>query len=61
MPDSFFNEVTRLRPEVCNFIKKEVLVPVFSCEFLKMFKDIFFTEHLWTTASEPCDLVNENK
>ena len=22
-----------------------------SCEFCKIFKNIFFTEHLWTTAS----------
>ena len=33
--------------EACNFIKKETLVQVFSCEF-----SIFFTERLWTTNSE---------
>ena len=33
-------------PETCNFIKKETLAQVFSCEFSKIFKDIFFIEHL---------------
>ena len=33
----------------CNFIKKETLVQVFSCVFCKIFKNTFFTEHLWTT------------
>ena len=35
-----------LRPEACNFIKKETLAQVFSCEFCKIFKNTFFTEHL---------------
>ena len=35
-----------------NFIKKETLAQVFSCEFCEIFKNTFFTEHLWTTASE---------
>ena len=34
-----------------NFIKKETLAQVFSCEFCEIFKNTFFTEHLWTTAS----------
>ena len=34
----------------CNFIKKETLVQVFSCEFYKILKNTFFTEHLRTTA-----------
>ena len=25
---------------------------MFSCEFCEIFKNTFFTEHLWTTASE---------
>ena len=33
-----------------NFIKKETLAQVFSCEFYEIFKNAFFTEHLWTTA-----------
>ena len=35
----------------CNFIKKETLAQVFSCEFFKIYKNTFFTEHLWATAS----------
>ena len=37
-------------PEACNFIKKETLAQVISCELLKKFKKTFFTEHLRTTA-----------
>ena len=35
----------------CNFINKETLAQGFSCEFCEIFKNTFFTEHLWTTAS----------
>ena len=38
-------------PEACNFIKKETLAQVFSCEFCEISKNTFFAEHLWTTAS----------
>ena len=37
-----------LRPEACNFIKKEALTQVFSWEICE---NTFFTEHLRTTAS----------
>ena len=47
----FFNKVACLRPEACNFIKKETLAQVFSCEFCNISKNTFFTEQLWTTAS----------
>ena len=41
----FFNKVA---VEVaCNFTKKETLVQVFSCEFCKISKNTFFTEHWW--------------
>ena len=40
-----------LRPEACNFIKKETLALVLSCEFYEISKNTLFTEHLWTTAS----------
>ena len=30
----------------------ETLIHVFSCKFCKSFKNIPFTEHIWTTASE---------
>ena len=43
----FFNK----GPQACNFIKKETLTQVFSCEFCEISKNIFFTEHLRTTAS----------
>ena len=33
-----------------NFIKKGSLAQVFSCEFSEIFKNTFFTEHLWMTA-----------
>ena len=39
------------RSEACNFIKK-VTLTLFSCEFCEISKNNFFTEHLWTTASE---------
>ena len=31
---------------------KETLAQVFSCEFCKISKNTFFTEHLWMTASD---------
>ena len=34
-----------------NFIKIETLAQVFSCEFCKIAKNTFFTEHIWATAS----------
>ena len=39
----FFNKVADLRPKACNFIKKETLVPVLSCEFYEISKNTFFT------------------
>ena len=39
------------RPEACNFIKKETLAQVLSCEFCEISKNTFFTEHLWAPAS----------
>ena len=36
----------------CNFIKKETLAQLFSSQFCKIFKSIFFTEHLQTAVSE---------
>ena len=37
--------------QACSFIKKETLTQVFACEFCKISKNTFFTEHLWTTPS----------
>ena len=39
------------RFQACNFIKKETLAQVFSCEFYEIFKNTFFTELPRTTAS----------
>ena len=33
-------------------MKKETLAQLFSCKFCEIFKNTFFTEHLWTTASD---------
>ena len=35
----------------CNFIKKETLAQVFSCEFCKNFKTTFFTEQTQVATS----------
>ena len=43
----FLNKVYK----ACSFIQKETLAQVFFCEFYKISKNTFFTEHLWTTAS----------
>ena len=40
------------RSEAYNFIKKDTLVQMFTCEFCEISKNTFFTEHLWTTASD---------
>ena len=40
-----------LRNEACNFVKKETLAQMFSCEFYEISKNNFFTQHLWTTGS----------
>ena len=42
----------KLQASTCNFIKNEIRAQVFSCEFFQIFKNTYFTEHLWTTASE---------
>ena len=42
----------KLQVSACNFIKKETLAPVFSCEFCKMFNNTFITEHLRVTVSQ---------
>ena len=46
----FFNKVGK--PQACNFVKKETLAQVFSCEFCEISKNSFFAEHLWATASD---------
>ena len=41
----------KLQASACNFILKEILAQVFSCEFCEISKKSFLTEHLWATAS----------
>ena len=41
----------KLQAEACNFIKKETLAQVFSCEFCEFLRTPFCIEHLWTIAS----------
>ena len=36
----------KLQAEACNFIKKETVAQVFSCEFCEIFQNTFFIEHL---------------
>ena len=59
-PPEMFCSKIRLRPatllkkrlwQTCNFIKKEALAKVFSCEFWEISKNTFSAEHLQTTAS----------
>ena len=40
------------QPQACNFIKKETLAQVLSCEFCDISKNTFFTEHILTTTPE---------
>ena len=54
----YSQEITNARPQACNFIKKEILAQLFSCEFYEISKNIFFTEHLWTTALEYVIIAN---
>ena len=53
--------VSFLQSEVCNFITKDTLAQVFSCEFCEIFKNIFFTEHLRTTGSDLTVILKEMK
>ena len=52
VPESLFNKVAGARP--VTLLKRETLSQVFPCEFCKISKNTFFTEHLWVTASVFC-------
>ena len=43
--------VPSIQKQLYNFIKKETLTQVFSCEFCEILKSTFLIEHLPTTAS----------
>ena len=40
------NTICYRTPPACNFIKKETLAQVFSCEFWEILRTLFVTEHL---------------
>ena len=44
------------RDSACNFIKKETQAQMFPCKSFKVFKNMYFTEHLRATASVFCIL-----
>ena len=50
LQENVFLEISQNSQEN-NFIKKETLALVFSCEFCEISKNTFFTEHLWATAA----------
>ena len=45
-------------PEARNFIKKETLVQVFSCEFREIPKNTFFYRTLLVAASVSCEMID---
>ena len=54
MPECLF--LIKFQAEACNFIKKEALAQVFSCEFCEISKNIFFAKHPQETASVVANL-----
>ena len=49
-----FKDLALILPEAATgtgVLKKEIVAQVFSCEFCKIFKNVFFKEHVWMTAS----------
>ena len=52
--------ISKIRPGACNFIIKETLALVFSCDFCEISKNTFFTEHLWATASVDITIAPAN-
>ena len=41
-----------LQALACNFIKKEILAQVFSCEFCEIFKNTFLTERRMAASAK---------
>ena len=39
-----------IKLQACNFIKKEALAQVFSCEFCEISKNAFLTKHFWNAC-----------
>ena len=44
---------------VCNFIKKANQTQFCSCELWEFFKNTFFTDHLWVTASLSSSVIRQ--
>ena len=44
--------IMKLLPEACNFVKKQTLAQVFSCEFCDIFKNTFFNGTPLVAASD---------
>ena len=42
----------QVQPAPCIFMKKEIPAQMFSSELCQTFKNIYFAEHLWTTAAD---------
>ena len=53
-------EVFYKRCEACNFIKKETLAQVFSCEFCEISKNIFYYRPPLVAASKPIYKLLDN-
>ena len=47
-----FSFLIKLQAWPANLIRKQTLAKLFSSEFCEIFKNTFFIEHLWTTASD---------
>ena len=54
-------ESTCARVSFFNFIKKEALAQVFSCEFCEIFKNIISADHIRATASEEVENAFKEK
>ena len=50
--------LVKLKVSACNFIKRESLAQVFSCEFCKISKNSFFIKHFRATASK-CSVLQK--
>ena len=46
-PKVFYKKGVLRNLAACNFIKKETLAQMFSCEFCELLRTPFFIEHLW--------------
>ena len=51
-----FQSLFSNKVQACNFIKKDTLTQVFSCELCEISKNTFYAEHLQATASEKINL-----